>query len=332
MKLILIAILNLFFLGNVSAQSHNLAPYSTCRYAKKMKGSSEGGSGCPACQKSEEQEKEARKAEDKRRTDAIVAQKQAENEARQKAFAEKQKLKQAEENNRKIEENNRKIKEAANKIENEANIKKYTEIANKGKINPDEKGPLNSSQISLLDITPFKDDVRKKYGFKIENTEVLSFPFESDFTGIGRIEKTNYFVLTFNKIENYRTVLFYNKIIDHLGNELSLKGVNKFEGIYLNSEKTLVYINLMGSKEYITTYFQISKGGSLLYDNRESAIARIEMEQKVVPEGYVGYGAVDRHIKSYTMFTANLNLQVIKEQKVFEVTSRLFSSSNKDNE
>lgn len=325
MKLILIAILNLFLLGNVSAQSHNLAKYSTCRFAKRMAGSSEGGSGCSACLELDKKEATARKVEDKRRYDMEVAKAKAEQDAKQKAFEDSQRLKQQ-------EEKAKKVKAEESRIANESNTKKYTEIANKGKINPNEKGPLTSSQISLLDITPFKDDVRKKYGFKIENTEVLSFPFESDFSGISRIEKTNYFILTFHKIENYRSVLLYNKIIDHLGNELSLKGVNRFEGIYLNSEKTLVYINLMGSKEYITTYFQISKGGSLLYDNRESAIARIEMEQKVVPEGYVGYGAVDRHIKSYTMFTANLNLQVIKEQKVFEVTSRIFSSSNKDNE
>lgn len=94
-KILLIVFLTVFSL-NIYAQSHNLAPYSTCRYAKKMQGRSEGGSGCAACDALNKKEEAAKKVEDKRRYDAMMAQIAAENEAKKKAWAEKQRVNEEE--------------------------------------------------------------------------------------------------------------------------------------------------------------------------------------------------------------------------------------------
>ena len=107
-KILLIVFLSVFSL-NIYAQSHNLAPYSTCRYAKKMKGSSEGGGGCAACDVLIKKEEAAKKVEDKKRYDKMMldiaaekAKKKADDAAKQKAFEEKQRIAREEEKAREL--------------------------------------------------------------------------------------------------------------------------------------------------------------------------------------------------------------------------------------
>jgi hypothetical protein len=85
MKVILIAIFTIISFAGVNAQVHNLSSNFNCKLQKKGYFFNSEKHACPACQKTEEKEKVAKQAEDKRREDAFVAKKKAENDTRQKA-------------------------------------------------------------------------------------------------------------------------------------------------------------------------------------------------------------------------------------------------------
>lgn len=69
MKQILLTIITFFCLNNLLAQSHNLQAGSACKLSKNRCVSTEGCLACDACNKREEENKAAKKAEDQKRID-----------------------------------------------------------------------------------------------------------------------------------------------------------------------------------------------------------------------------------------------------------------------
>src|SRR5687767_4725778 len=69
MKLILIIFLTLFCLNNVQAQSHDLSKNSNCKFNKNENSAIQELLICSACEKIDNDEKEAIKNEDQRRID-----------------------------------------------------------------------------------------------------------------------------------------------------------------------------------------------------------------------------------------------------------------------
>ncbi|MBV7530634.1 hypothetical protein [Chitinophaga sp. sic0106] len=86
----LLSVLLFFAVNQLSAQSHVTTPGSFCKYAKNSLRNkniyAEGHTICPACDKEDEKEATARKAENKRREDAKNAAIAAENLAKQRAL------------------------------------------------------------------------------------------------------------------------------------------------------------------------------------------------------------------------------------------------------
>ena len=88
MKQLIIIMLTMFSLNFANAQSHNPGPNSNCKLNKNYRPNIEKIS-CPACDLNDKKEKTAIEAEDKRRSDVIVAKAKAEKEALDKAYKDK---------------------------------------------------------------------------------------------------------------------------------------------------------------------------------------------------------------------------------------------------
>jgi hypothetical protein len=88
MKQLLIIMLTMFSLNFANAQSHNPGPNSNCKLNKNYRPNIEKIS-CPACDLNDKKEKVAIVAEDKRRSDIIVAKAKVEKEALDKAYKDK---------------------------------------------------------------------------------------------------------------------------------------------------------------------------------------------------------------------------------------------------
>jgi hypothetical protein len=88
MKQLLITILTIFSLNYVYAQSHNPGPNSNCKLNKNYRPNIEKIS-CPACELNDKKEKVTKVAEDKRRSDIVLAKAKAEKEALDKAYKDK---------------------------------------------------------------------------------------------------------------------------------------------------------------------------------------------------------------------------------------------------
>lgn len=88
MKQLIIIMLTMFSLNFANAQSHNPGPNSNCKLNKNYRPNIEKIS-CPACDLNDKKEKTAIEAEDKRRSDIIVAKAKSEKEALDKAYKDK---------------------------------------------------------------------------------------------------------------------------------------------------------------------------------------------------------------------------------------------------
>ncbi len=210
----------MFSLNFVSAQSHNPGPNSNCKLNKNYRPNIEKIS-CPACELNDKKEKVAKVAEDKRRSDVVLAKVRAEEAALQIAFQEEKRLK--------LEEAKRKKdKEIAEKIAIDANVKKNKEIAEKGQIKSNPKaGKVASIDYSIDKLVPFEDKNRKICGLKIDNVEILSIPFETTNANLIRLVGTNYFMLQLENVINNRGNSSYS-ILDKFGKKFKLEGIDIF--------------------------------------------------------------------------------------------------------
>jgi Skp family chaperone for outer membrane proteins len=295
-------IIVMLFIGTISfAQSHNTATGSNCKYAKNRCTNMEGCPQCAACNINDKKEKDAKAEEIKKRNEKIWADAKAKKDAEQKAYQDKID-KEAADKKRKNEQ------DLADKKASDDLRKRYNEIANKGIVKSDVKGAV--STVELKNIEEFTDKDRKIYGFKLEGKEVAVFPFIEDYNYINRIDKTNYFeVSVFKNIkeyskENYR----YSIIIDHLGINFKIEEFYQFVRTENDENNSVLYLYApLNSKEYINEIVTLGRSFNNFYDNRESAIAKID-------KGWTELGFSTKfYIQNVRRYTVDYNLKILKK-------------------
>lgn len=287
-KFLLSALLMLFFLNSVNAQSHKVGQANyNCKLNKKGWFFNSEKLSCPACEATDKKEKAAKAAEDKRRSDVAVAKANAD-----KLAAEKLKI-------QKEEEKRIKDKEIADKILNDKLTQKNKQIAATGSIKSNIKG--TSDNIDLANIECFTDNKRKIYGFKVDNKETLTFPFENGSkSDISRINGTNLFELGIWDSENkYYGRPSYYYILDHTGKKISIKGINKFNYVQINSESNTIFLFETISEEK-TEKNRNADNRSIgkFHTNKESLMADYESNQ-----GTSHYFASSLYINYDTRYT-----------------------------
>ncbi len=308
-KILLTVIIAMFSIIAVNAQTHDNSK-GACRLFKSKYSGVEPGASCSACVAKDKKEQEARDTENKRRNDAIIADAKAKQKASENLRLEKLRLE-------KEEEKRIKDKEIADKIAEDNAIKRYKEIAESGRVKSNVKG--DSQEINLTNIECFTDREKKIYGFKINEKEVLTFPFEDDQTYFSRLGKSNYFLVTNHKKIDDDRYSSYCYIINHLGKKIVINGVSKFDGEKFdtknkNNSNIYLYKNI-AEPELIGEYFtwNISNLGLLLFDNKESAIADFKSR---VRRG--GMGIYRNYYVSYiTLYTLDSNCNFLVKKDLY---------------
>jgi Skp family chaperone for outer membrane proteins len=281
------------------AQSHDMRPGSTCKLIKTSVNTE--SMICPACAANDKKEKNAKNAEIKRRNDKIWADTKAKKDADDKTYRNKVDKENA--------EKKRKEEQAiADKKASDELRKKYQEIANKGLVKTDVKG--EASSIELKNIEGFEDKNRKVYGFKFEGKEVATFPFIEDVNYVNRIINTNFFeVRVFKKEGKYNNPKYkYSIIIDYLGNKMKIENNYQFVRIGNDEKNSVVYLyGSLNSPEYIKDVVTMGRDFNDFYDNRESAIAKIN-------NGWTSMGFSTKfYIHNVTRYTLDFNLKILKK-------------------
>lgn len=206
MKQLLIAILTMFCLNCVCAQSHNPGPNSNCKLNKNYRPNIEKIS-CPACDLNDKKEKVAKVAEDKRRSDIIVAKAKSEKEALDKAYKDKLALDAKKAESGKVFINIPKIstKNTAKQVETNKYICKGTFVP------WDDNYFKTTRNVQILD-----------------SNKVI---YESDeYTGISQVYGTNYFSLriTSNLVKCVADASNTSFLINHKGQKITLSGIDLF--------------------------------------------------------------------------------------------------------
>lgn len=263
----------LFAIQTTQAQAHNMGSNYNCKLQKKGYFFNSEKHPCPACAAKDKKEKDAKIAEDKRRFAAAQAEAEAKKAASEKVRLEKLRIEAA-------EAKRIKDKEIADKIANDAMMKKYKEIAEKGKVKSNTKGTTTTTNFSLNKIEPFTDKTRKIYGFKIDGVEVLTFPFEYENVSFTRLANgANYFrVSNYSGVNKYGSPIFLHYfLVNHLGLKLEIDGTKEFDDIDF-WENTIYLIKKTSQPEIVTSRkcYNPQSGGIVIYDSRESALAQIE--------------------------------------------------------
>lgn len=298
----------------VNAQSHNMGGNYNCKL-KKGNWFNEEKHACPACAAKDKKEKDAKLAEDNRRAQVIWDKAKADKIASENARLEKIRL--AQEEAKRIKD-----KEASDEIARDAMMKKYKEIANKGQIKSNVKGVNISSNLNIENIKTFSDVNRRIYGFKIDDTEVLTFPFEGKLTYIERIKGTNYFQVTVNKPDGYANGVFSHcYLVNYLGEKMKVEGISTFDFPIDVWKNTLYLCKNLSSPElcdnsYCYEYQLGGSSGVVLFDSQESAAAELKtMIQKGGGLAMCGKYSY-HHVEQYK---ADLNCKFLEKTEGYQL-------------
>ncbi|WDF46432.1 hypothetical protein PQ459_16205 [Chryseobacterium sp. KACC 21268] len=282
-RILLTALIMLFCLNHATAQSHKVGQANyNCKLNKKGWFFNSEKYPCPACQAKDDKEKAAKNAEDKRREDIIKAKIAADKKAAEVKQLENQRL-------AKEEEQRKKAKEAADKVANENASRRYKEIAAKGMMKSNVKG--QNLDVDLSKVESFADDKRKVYGFKLNDEEVMTFPFDEKNLYIRRIKGSNLFIVDTYGNEKY------SYLIDITGQRIIVDGNDKvaFRGIEENEADKVIYFNKNHSIEK-TGKRADAIGNSAwgkFYKTRESALADVDYyESRRTKGGLVSLSSV----------------------------------------
>lgn len=265
---LLFTIVMLMALSNVQAQSHTFAT-GWCKLAKSggVKGES-ASLECQACNAKDKKEIAAKNVENKRRDDEIAAKVRAEREAYENARLEKLRLAQQEAKRIKDEQ-----------AANEAMMKRYKEIAEKGIIKSNANGERIETDLIVDKIVPFLDNIRKIYGFKIDNNEVLTIPSLGKISSFSRLKGTNYFEL----VEYISDRQWSTSIIDQFGNKKIIDGESKFlyipNNFQLNNNNTICVYVPKGSPKRTEKDYYYSTFHNMLFNSPDSGLAWLESHQ-----------------------------------------------------
>lgn len=276
MKLLLTFVLTICCLSNSQAQTHTFKS-GWCRLAKPVKGSVQGEVAsfvCQACAKDKETEQKARATEDKRRADVLAAAYKAKKDAEEKTRLENIRL-------AKEEEKRVKDKDIADKIAQDALLKKYKDIADKGKINSTVKGEINNSNVNDA-LIPFSDAKRRVYGLKLDNTEILSLPFENYLTKIIKLNGTSFFeVINYSKDPRYNSNVYANScLMNNLGEKIKVNGISEFDAPIRTDNNTIILDkNISASEECDNSYcyyLMLGRGG--MFQDKSSVLAYLKTQ------------------------------------------------------
>ena len=302
---ILLTVVNLLFaLVQINAQAHDNSK-GGCRLAKNH---IDTGYVCPACAAVDKKEADARKVEDKKRSDANDAKILADKKAAEALRLEKQRL-------AKEAEKRAKDQEAADKIANENASKRYKEIASRGMMKSSVKG--KDLDVDLSKVESFVDDKRKVYGFKLNDEEVMTFPFDEKNLFILRIKGSNLFIV--NTYGNGK----YSYLIDITGKRIIVDGNDKatYGGIYVNEADKVVYFDINHSIE--KTGKRVDGMGATAfgkyYKTKESALADVDYyESRRTKGGLVSLSSVA--LEFNTRYTLDNNGNILEKSDGYMVT------------
>jgi hypothetical protein len=265
MKFLLTAILMLYYLNNINAQSH----ISTGKYACQLFPKSLGYEKytCPACEVIMKKEKIARAAEDKRRNDVAVTKDKADKLIAENLRLEKLRL-------QKEEEKRIKNKEIADKIANDKVLEKNKQIAAAGIIKSNAKGQVG--KVNPLEVSTFSDNSKRIYGLIANGKEIITFPYEDSYTTINRINGTNLFqVGVSGKHPNGWEKYLYSFIIDYRGKKLSVNGLSKFDfPPTIDNELNKIYLYKKLAEPERVDACELPTLGAV-FKNKEAALADV---------------------------------------------------------
>ena len=288
------------------AQAHISTGKYVCNLVPKSRGTEKYL--CPACEKIDEKERIARKAEDKKRSDANDAKILADKKAAEALKLEKQRL-------AKVEEQRKKAKEIADKIANENASRRYKEIASKGIMKSSVKG--KDLDVDLSKVESFVDDKRKVYGFKLNDEEVMTFPFDEKNLYVRRIKGSNLFIVDTYGNEKY------SYLIDITGKRIIVDGNDKapFRGIEENEADKVVYFTKSHSIDK-TGQRADGIGNSAFgkyYKTKESALADVDYyESRRTKGGLVSLSSVA--LEFNTRYTLDNNGNILEKSDGYMVT------------
>ncbi|MFL9831467.1 cell envelope integrity protein TolA [Flavobacterium sp. ST-87] len=269
-KFLLSALLMLFFLNSVNAQSHKVGQANyNCKLNKKGWFFNSEKLSCPACEATDKKEKTAKAAEDKRRNDVAIAKANADKLAAEKLRQEKLRL-------AKEEEKRIKDKEIADKIANDKAIQKNKQIAASAAIKSNVKGQIGKTDPST--VTSFYDNKRRVYGLIADGKEIITFPYEENLTTIRRINDTNLFeVHVSGKHPNGWEKYLYSFIIDYKGKRLSVNGLSKFDfPPEIDSESNKIYLyKKLAESERVGRHCPEAQTFGVVFQSKEAAVADV---------------------------------------------------------
>ena len=290
-----------------------------CKLAKPSKGSALSESAihvCQVCNAKDKKEKDAKLVEDSRRAKVISDKYKADKIASENARLEKIRLE-------KEEAKRIKDKEALDAIARATMMKKYKEIAEKGRIKSNLKGEAIATDFNLEKVKPFSDRNRKIYGFKIDETEILTLPWEGFATYIDKLAGSNYFkVNVYSEDDKGREDYSHSYLVNYLGEKLEFDNVNKFDYYPEISENTIYLIKILGTPEKVDNPEKYCYNNSCsvisIYDSENSATAKLE-SLKVRYGGYaMCFGYLVAHINQYKV---NLNGKLIEKSEGYMLCS-----------
>lgn len=296
------------------SQTHNVN-CMRCKYSKynleknraPVKGRALNECGCVACGEKSKKEQAARQAEEKKRVDALIAKQKAEYEAKEKAFA-------AEQQRKREEIARKKEQEEKDRIAREALMRKYREMADKGKVKVKESAAVETAEIDLK-IQPFVNDRDKTYGFKVDTIIVFKKAFTEPTCWLNQIDNSKYFSLqlydqTSNKLRCF--------LLNMYGEEIAIDGIKEFSlmtwpknQIHLYKDKT--------EPEFVRNWADVDYRSNM-YSDKSSAITEITR-----PRSGYSFGCEDNYVVPATQYVLNLALEIeqqIEGYRIFAASAR----------
>ncbi len=273
------------------------------QYLKPVKGRALDECACTACGEKSRKEHAARQAEEKKRIEVLLAKQKAESLAKEAAF-------KAEQQRKREEAERKKQQEEKDRIAREALMKKYRDLADKGKISV-KPGSENTIVETELPVTPFVKDDKKTYGFKLDTVVVFEKPFTDERCSFYRIEKTNYFLLQLSD-KDYKTFRFF--ILNAYGVEQSVNGTKEFSAVMWPRNQISVFTDT-AQPEFVRNWATVDFRGNM-YADKSSAITEITR-----PRSGYSFGCEDNYVVPSKQFVLGAAFEIEQEITGYRIFS-----------
>jgi hypothetical protein len=302
LKYLLIVLLGVFYANSASAQAHDFSPKSNCKLLKKLGYEKYP---CPACTKEDKLEQQARAAENKRRSEAATAEytakRQASEQARLARIAQTRQQKA-------LADNDRAARIAAGTQRGSAPTRGLVNINAKNTKAPGA-APIPKNEVVYTNAEPFMDHNEHVYGLKVDGKVVFQKDFTEQYSGFGKLEKTNYFIL---HLSNDGDVLTRYYILNGKGGVVKINGNAVFSGC--TADEGQLKLEVSNEKpELIRKWANMNLSGPF-FNDRETAVAEIMRPQ-------TGYriNCANYYVASVKVITADMNLKVTNQISAFKI-------------